>query len=187
MSPCSARPSSLIGRVAVGQPLARVVVTGAGRSRTTLLRSPFEGVIHRNFVGPGTTIGPDDLLVAFREVEAYLVRLGRARPGETGVTVAINPPTTTTAFTGRPVVFVDRVPRALWWSGVLTVLVEPGEHVVSAAYTRANQWFGFASQQVTVPEGSVLGLNYTEPGVGATAVLSTTSAPESVRPARLAG
>ena len=63
-------------RVAVGQPLARVVVAGAGRSRTALLRSPFEGAIHRTFVGPGTTIGPDDLLVAFPG--------GRGVPGPSG-------------------------------------------------------------------------------------------------------
>jgi actin-like ATPase involved in cell morphogenesis len=162
-------------RVAVGQPLARVVVSGAGSSRAALLRSPFEGTILRHFVDPGTNIGPDDLLVALREVEAYLIRLGRSRPSDAGVTVTINPPTTTTAFTGRPVVFVDRVPRALWWSGAITVLVEPGEHVVSAAYTRANQWFGFASQLVTIPEGGILGLDYTEPGVGATAVLRATT------------
>ena len=34
------------------------------------------------------------------------------------------------------------------------MLVEPGEYVVGAAYTRANQWFGFASQLVTILEGA---------------------------------
>ena len=157
--------------VEVGQPLGRVVITGGDRSRAAVLRSPYEGTVHRYFVGPGHDIDPADLLVALREVHAYLPRPGRKSQGDTGLTVAINPATTTTAFTGRPVIFVDRVPRTLWWSGTLTVLAEPGEHVVGAAYTRGNQWFGFASRTVDVPAAGLVRLDYTEPGVGATAVL----------------
>jgi molecular chaperone DnaK len=106
------RPGS---SVAVGQPLGRVAVTGGeGGGRTALLRSPFEGVVHRYFAEPGAVILRDHLLVSYRQVAAYLTRPGRALPTDTGVLVKINPPTTTTAFTGRPVIFVDRVPRTLW-------------------------------------------------------------------------
>jgi actin-like ATPase involved in cell morphogenesis len=157
--------------VEVGQPLGRVVITGGDRSRAAVLRSPYEGTIHRYFVDPGHDLEPADLLVALREVQAYLTRPGRSAPGDTGLTVTINPATTTTAFTGRPVIFVDRVPRTLWWSGTLTVLADSGKHVVSAAYARGNQWFGFASRTVEVPEGDPVRLDYTEPGVGATAML----------------
>lgn len=163
--------------VAVGQPLGRVAVTGGGGSRTALLRSPFEGAVHRYFAEPGAVILRDHLLVSYRQVAAYLIRPGRALPTDTGVLVKINPPTTTTAFTGRPVIFVDRVPRTLWWSGALIILTGPGRHLVSAAYTRANQWFGFASQEVNVPDGSVLEMEYTEPGVGARAVLASRPVP----------
>ena len=175
--------------VVVDQPLGRVAVTGGGRVRTVLLRSPFEGVVHRYFAESGALVLPDHLLVSYRQVGAFLSRLVRSTPTDTGVLVKINRPITTTALTGRPVIFVDRVPRTMWWSGALTILTGPGKHLVSAAYTRDNQWFGFASEEVEVSDGNVLELEYTEPGVGARAVLTSRPAPTSgvrIVPARAA-
>lgn len=159
------------GTVALGQPLASVRLQSGASTRAVALRSPFEGVLHRHFLEPGAPLDGDDLLSAFRDVSAYLYRPARALPDDQGLIVRIHPPTSVTAITGRPVVFLDREPRAVWWSARFCLLAEPGPHTMSVAYTRRDQWFGFATRHVEVPAGGLVHLDYTDPGFGATAGL----------------
>lgn len=171
--------------VSLGQALATVEVRERGRVRSVTLRSPFHAVIQRRFLDPGSPVAADDVLAAFREVTAYLHRPGRVLAGDQGLTVTIKPPTSATATAGRPVLFVDRIPCGVWWSARFTLLTEPGPHLVSAAYMRHNQWFGFATQTVEVPARQLVQLEYIDPGSGATAVLrpSGRRAPVSMPPA----
>lgn len=157
--------------VKLGQPLANVQIAGAGGGRSLTLRSPFEGVLHRRFLDPGVPFEIDDLLAAFRQVTGYLYRPGRSRPDDQGLLIRINPPTSATAIASRPVILLDRAPRAVWWAASFCLLTEPGQRQVSAAYVRHNQWFGVASQTVDVVAGQLRALDYTDPGRAATAVL----------------
>lgn len=164
--------------VSLGQPIARARTASGGRgSVTTLVRSPFEGVVQRTFLDAGSLIRADDLLVGYQQVGAYLNRPSRVLPSDVGLRIEIRPPRSATAVAGRPVISVDRVPRGLWWSARFCLLAEPGQHLISAAYVRNNQWFGFASQLVQVPQTGLLDLVYTEPGLGVTGVLSSVSEP----------
>ena len=164
--------------VRVGQPLAKIAVRApmsvrprTGQASAVLLRSPFDGVLHRTFIAPGDTVSPSDLLAGFEQVGAYLARPSRVLPSDTGIRLSISRPVSATAVSGRPVVFVDRVPRLVWWSAGFCVLTDPGEHLVGAAYVRGNQWFGFVSRTVQVGENGMIDLVYTDPGAGATAEL----------------
>ncbi len=158
-------------KVSLGQALATVQVSGNGTGRSLTLRSPFEGVLHRHFLEPGAPLDPADLLAAFRDVTAYLSRSERSMPDDQGLAARIQSPTSPTAIAGRPVLFVNRLPRAVWWSARFCVFTDPGPQVVSVANMRHNQWFGFAAQQVDVPVGQLADLDYTDPGHEATAVL----------------
>jgi actin-like ATPase involved in cell morphogenesis len=140
-------------KVSLGQALATVQVRGNGTGRSLTLRSPFEGVLHRHFLEPGAPLDLADLLAAFPDVTAYSYRSGRSMPDDQGLAVRIQSPTSPTAIAGRPVLFVNRLPRAVWWSARLCVFTDPEPQVVNVAYMRHNQWFGFAAQQVDVPVG----------------------------------
>ena len=158
-------------RVELGQPLVTLRLVGPARPRSVILQSPYQGVLHRHFVGPAESVALDDLLMAFRDVGAFLWRPGRALPDDRGVLLQIDPATSATAGSARPVVLVDRVPRAVWWSATFCLLTGPGRHTLSVAYNGRNQWYGFATQEVQVPEIGLAELGYREPGTGATAVL----------------
>ncbi|GAA3637971.1 Hsp70 family protein [Microlunatus ginsengisoli] len=167
--------------VHVGQPLAKLIIrapTGTqprtGQSRAVLLRSPFAAILHRTFITPGALLTPADLLAGFEQVHSYLDRPGRALPTDTGIRLTLNQPISATANAGRPVAFLDRTPHPLWWSASFCMLTRPGPHLVGTAYTRGNQWFGFASRTITIPTRGLLHLTYTDPGTGATAELQPT-------------
>ena len=162
--------------VVLGQPLVQVRLAGGRRTRT--LQSPFEGVVHRHFLEQGQPLRADDLLVAFRQVTAFLARPGRSLGDDQGVLLRVPPPTSPSAGSFRPVVLVDRVPRAIWWSAGFCLLASAGRHTVSVAYTGRNQWYGFASAEVVVPEGGLVVLEYRDPGAAATALLQPVVAGE---------
>ena len=139
--------------IGLGRPLAEVELrpgSGGSASATTVaLRSPFDGVVHRTFVAEGAELRADDLLVGYRQVSAFLDRSGRTQTIDVGVRIAVPAPMSATAEAGRPVVFVDRVPRGIWWSATFCLLTEPGQHLIGVGYTRGNSWFGVATCEVT--------------------------------------
>ena len=179
-------PGQAIG---LGRPLVEVELRlGSGESSgatTITLRSPFDGVVHRSFVAEGAELQADDLLVSYREVSAYLDRTGRAQALDGGVRIAVPAPMSATVEAGRPVVFVDRVPRGIWWSATFCLLTEPGRHLIGVGYTRGNSWFGVATCHVVVGDRGLVDVVYTDPGLVATAVLEPVAPPAEAVPGRL--
>jgi actin-like ATPase involved in cell morphogenesis len=167
--------------IGLGRPLAEVELRrGSGGSASAMLvalRSPFDGVVHRTFVAEGAELRPEDLLVGYRQVSAFLDRSGRTQAIDVGVRIAVPAPMSATAEAGRPVVFVDRVPRGIWWSATFCLLTEPGDHLIGVGYTRGNSWFGVATCEVIVGDRGLVDIVYTDPGLVATAVLEPVTPP----------
>jgi actin-like ATPase involved in cell morphogenesis len=175
--------------IGLGRPLAEVELRagsgGSERATTFPLRSPFDGVVHRTFVPENSELRADDLLVGYRQVSAFLDRSGRTQTIDAGVRIAVPAPMSATAEAGRPVVFVDRVPRGIWWSATFCLLTGPGEHLIGVGYTRGNSWFGVATCEVIVGDRGLVDVVYTDPGLVATAVLEPVTPPAEAVSGRL--